>query len=141
MNRFPYQKLMEVKERLKDEKVKELYSFFELLEKIKGKIKETEEEISKHYKYLEGSLRGNDFSVLKDYIYYLEEKKVILLKEKMEIKRRIEEIRDEVIYILKEIKMFENIKIKRLKTIKKEEKKREQKYLDSLGLRREKNFP
>jgi len=141
MNRFPYQKLLEVKEKLKDKKVKELYNFFETLEKITGSIKDTEEEINKQYRYMEGSLCGSDFSVLKDYIYYLEEKRMLYLKEKRDIQKRIEDMRHEIINIVKEIKMFENIKSKRLKAFLKEERKNQRKHLDSLGLRKEKNFP
>jgi flagellar export protein FliJ len=81
------------------------------------------------------SLSGGDFSVLKDYLSYLNDRKQRLIDEKDLTQQRIEQLRINLINLMKELKMLEILRSKAAKVVKRTENRRIQKNLDSMALR------
>ncbi len=83
------------------------------------------------------SLSGGDFSVLKDYLLFLENKKQYLFEEKANTQQRIDQLRVNLLELIKELKMLETLKLKAAKATKKSENRKIQKNLDAMALRLE----
>ena len=76
-----------------------------------------------------------DFSVLKDYLSYLENKRQCLLDEKTITQTKIDHLRTDLVELLKELKMLETLQSKTFKAMKKSANRKEQKNLDAMALR------
>lgn len=136
MTKFRLSRIIEVKEKLIEDKERELEEAISVMKDIVSGIDATEKDIEKNYDELTiPSLSGGDFSVLKDYLSYLENRKQILIDEKTDAKQRINQLRVNLIELMKELKMLEILKSKANKVMKKNENRKIQKNLDAMALR------
>ena len=136
MSKFRLDRVIEVKEKLLDDKRIEMENCLAEINNITNDIVNMDDNINGNYEKLSiTTLSGNDYYVLREYVIYLESKKHELAGQRENLKARADSLRSELLEILKEIKMLEILKSKTLRTIKKSENKREQKKLDDLALR------
>jgi flagellar export protein FliJ len=138
MTKFRLNRIIEVKEKLIEDKERELEGAISNLNDIVMGIDAIEKDIENSYnKMTIPSLSGGDFSVLKDYLAYLDNRRLCLLDEKSNVQKRIDQIRVDLVELLKELKMLETLKSKAFKVMKKAENRKEQKNLDAMALRLE----
>jgi flagellar export protein FliJ len=138
MTKFRLNRIIEVKEKLIEDKERELEGAISALNDIIMGIDTVEKDIEKSYnKLTTPSLSGCDFSVLKDYLAYLDNRRLCLLDEKADAQERIGQLRANLVELLKELKMLEILKSKAFKAMKKTENRKEQKNLDAMALRLE----
>lgn len=136
MPKFRYDKLIEIKENALNEKKKELKKTVDLHESISREILDTEDSIRKDFnKIAEPEMDSNDIYILREHTIWLEAKKKRLIEERKTIGAKIDILRSELGEILKEIKILETLKSKRLQAMRKEYNRREQKKLDELAIR------
>ncbi|MBP1746622.1 MAG: hypothetical protein H6Q54_1237 [Deltaproteobacteria bacterium] len=136
MTKFRLSRIIEVKEKLIEDKERELEETISAMNDIIQDIDITEKDIEKSYNKLTfPSLSGGDFSVLKDYLTYLENRKTCLLDEQANTQQRIDHLRANLVELLKEQKMLETLQSKALKVLKKNENRKIQKNLDAMALR------
>jgi flagellar export protein FliJ len=136
MTKFRLSRIIEVKEKLIEDKERELEEAISAMNDIIQGIDVTEKNIEKNYNKLTfPSLSGGDFSVLKDYLSYLENRKTCLLDEQANTQQRIDHLRANLVELLKELKMLETLQSKALKVLKKNENRKVQKNLDAMALR------
>ena len=136
MTKFRLSRIIEVKEKLIEDKERELEETISAMNDIIQGIDVTEKEIEKNYNKLTfPSLSGGDFSVLKDYLTYLENRMMCLLDEQANTQQRIDHLRANLVELLKEQKMLETLQSKALKVLKKNENRKVQKNLDAMALR------
>lgn len=136
MTKFRLNRIIEVKEKFIEDKERELEGTLSTLNDIIMGIDTVEKDIEKSYnKMTIPSLSGCDFSVLKDYLSYLDNRRLCLLDEKSNVQKRIDQIRADLVELLKELKMLETLKSKAFKVMKKSENRKEQKNLDAMALR------
>jgi len=136
MTKFRLNRIIEVKEKLIEDKERELEETLSVMNDIVMNIRETEKNIEKNYTELTmSSLRGSDFTILKDYLSFLENQKECLLDEKGNIQKRIDQLRVDIVELMKELKMLETLKSKAYKAMKKTESRKMQKSLDAMALR------
>jgi flagellar export protein FliJ len=136
MTKFRLSRIIEVKEKLIEDKERELEETISAMNDIIQGIDVTEKDIEKSYNKLTfPSLSGGDFSVLKDYLSYLENRKTCLLDEQANTQQRIDHLRAILVELLKELKMLETLQSKALKVLKKKENRKVQKNLDAMALR------
>ncbi|NLW34866.1 MAG: flagellar export protein FliJ, partial [Syntrophorhabdus aromaticivorans] len=136
MTKFRLHRIIEIKEKLIEEKEGELETALHTLNKLSADIRAVEKNIEDTYEEMTiSSLSGGDFSVVKDYIAYLGDKRLLVIEEKEHVERRIFELRANLVELMKELKMLETLKSKTFKAIKKSENRKEQKDLDGMALR------
>jgi flagellar export protein FliJ len=136
MTKFRLSRIIEVKEKLIEDKERELEETISAMNEIIQGIDVTEKDIEKSYDKLTfPSLSGGDFSVLKDYLSYLENRKMCFFDEKANTQQRIDHLRANLVELLKELKMLETLQSKALKVLKKNENRKGQKNLDAMALR------
>ena len=136
MTKFRLHRIIEIKEKLIEEKEGELETALHTLNKLSADIRAVEKNIEDTYEEMTiSSLSGGDFSVVKDYIAYLGDKRLLVIEEKEHVERRIFELRANLVELMKELKMLETLKSKTFKAIKKCENRKEQKDLDGMALR------
>ena len=136
MTKFRLSRIIEVKEKLIEDKERELEETISAMNDIIQDIDITEKDIEKSYNKLTfPSLSGGDFSVLKDYLTYLENRMMCLLDEQANTQQRIDHLRANLVELLKEQKMLETLQSKALKVLKKNENRKIQKNLDAMALR------
>jgi len=136
MTKFRLSRIIEVKEKLIEDKERELEETISAMNDIIQGIDVTEKDIEKSYNKLTfPSLSGGDFSVLKDYLSYLEYRKTCFLEEQANTQQRIDHLRANLIELMKELKMLETLQSKALKVLKKNENRKIQKNLDAMALR------
>jgi flagellar export protein FliJ len=138
MTKFRLSRIIEIKEKLIEDKERELEGAISSLNEIMAGIETAEKDIERSYnKMTIPSLSGCDFSVLKDYLAYLDNRKLCLLEERSNVQKRIDQIRADLVEFLKELKMLETLRSKAFKVMKKSENRKEQKSLDAMALRLE----
>jgi len=136
MTKFRLNRIIEIKEKLIEDKERELEGTISALNEIVLTIDAVESDIAQNYNKLTiPSLSGCDFSVLRDYLSYLGEKKHFLFDEKADVQKRIDQARANLVELMKELKMLETLKSKAFKAMKKTENRKEQKSLDAMALR------
>jgi len=136
MTKFRLDRIIEVKEKLIEDKEGELETALHMLNELTTSILTLEKDIEATYKEMTiPSLSGGDFSVLKDYTTYLSDKRLLMIEEKEDMERRILTLRANLVDLMKELKMLETLKSKTYKAIKKFENRKEQKNLDGMALR------
>jgi flagellar export protein FliJ len=136
MTKFRLHRIIEIKEKLIEEKEGELETALHMLNKLSADIQAVEKNIEDTYKEMTiSSLSGGDFSVVKDYIAYLSDKRLLVIEEKEHMELRILDLRANLVELMKELKMLETLKSKTFKAIKKSESRKEQKDLDGMALR------
>ncbi|MBA4416643.1 MAG: hypothetical protein C0392_01840 [Syntrophus sp. (in: bacteria)] len=139
MPKFRLERIIEIKNKLMDDKKNEFEGAKAEMSAIDGAIRSLEMDINNNYENMAvNSMAGSDFTVLKDYLYSLEVKKANLLEEREEIIMKIEKIKAELFELAKEIKMFEKLKSKAYQAEKKFLNRKEQKILDEIALRSKK---
>jgi flagellar export protein FliJ len=130
------ERIIEIKEKLMDDKEREVDEEKGKLDSVNRTIEGVDIDIDKNYKRItETSMKGNDFSVITDYIEYLENMKCSLVVERESVQEKIVLLKEELIDLMKEIKMLNTLKEKILATLKKSHNRREQKLLDDIALR------
>ncbi|HNQ45434.1 MAG TPA: flagellar export protein FliJ [Syntrophorhabdus sp.] len=136
MTKFRLSRIIDVKEKLIEDKERELEEAINTIDDITLALDATEKDVEKTYNELAiPSLSGGDFSVLKDYLSYLNDRKQRLIDEKDLTQQRIEQLRINLINLMKELKMLEILRSKAAKVVKRTENRRIQKNLDSMALR------
>ncbi len=136
MAKLRIERVLEVKERFLDDKKKEMESITAALEQIIDEIYETDNVIEENYnKIISTSMNGNEMFMIKEYITYLENKKHDMFLKKEDLKLKINNIRNELVEMMKEIKMLEILKSKELQLLKKSQNRRVQKMLDEMASR------
>lgn len=135
MAKFRLERVIEVKNKLMDDKKNELEITNAALYRVTEAISDLEGEIRRNYEAMAAPMAGSDFSVLKDFLYSLDIRKEDFLKQKEEINVKIRLIKEELIVLAKEIKMLDTLKAKALQREKKLLNKKEQKALDDMALR------
>jgi flagellar export protein FliJ len=136
MTKFRLSRIIDVKEKLIEDKERELEEAINTIDDITMALDATEKDVEKTYNELAiPSLSGGDFSVLKDYLSYLNDRKQSLIDEKDLTQQRIEQLRINLINLMKELKMLEILRSKAAKVVKRTENRRIQKNLDSMALR------
>lgn len=138
MTKFRLSRIIEVKEKRIEDKERELEGTINALNDIIISIDVVEKDTEKSYNKLTmPALSGGDFSVIKDYLSYLDNKRRCLLDEKVNAQTRIEQLRADLVELLKELKMLETLESKAFKAMKKSANRKEQKNLDAMALRLE----
>jgi flagellar export protein FliJ len=138
MSKLRIERIIEVKEKLMDDKKKAMEAVIADIDKATSDINDTDGDIELNYNKITGTLmNGNDIFVLKEYIIFLENKKLEMINHREKLKVEADVLKAELIEMMKEIKMLEILKSKELKTIKKSQNRREQKMLDELASRDE----
>jgi flagellar export protein FliJ len=136
MSKFRFDRLIEVKENLLNEKKKDLKKTTDLYEGISMEITITEDNIKRDFSRIaEPDTDSNDIYVLREHIIWLEARKSRLSEERRATLEKIEILMVELGEILKEIKTLETLKNRALQVMRKEANKKEQKKLDELALR------
>lgn len=103
---------------------------------ISNDINTIESSIYNKYSLLTLShMNGNDFSVLTDYIEYLDSRKNELLLQREKAAKAVDAIRAELYDLARDVRMLENLKEKAARIVKRAENRKEQKSLDQIALR------
>lgn len=136
MSKFRYAKLIEVKEKLLENKQTELKMAISALNDITGKIRTIDLAVEDAYRDMtHRCITGTDFAVLKDYLAYLDTKLKILSEEKKRKNKRVIELRRELMLLATEVKMLEKLRDKAMRTFRKAENRKDQKTMDDIALR------
>jgi flagellar export protein FliJ len=136
VTKFRLSRIIEIKEKLIEDKERELEGAISALNDILNGILLIEHDAEESYNKLSmPALSGGDFSVLKDYLAYLENKRMCLLDEKAITQTKIDHLRADLVELLKELKMLETLQSKTFKVMKKSANRKEQKNLDAMALR------
>jgi len=129
-------KIIDLKETMIRGKEREIEAAVLEVKGIVLNIHMTEETIHKNHNSLGAApMKGSDFSVLKDYLSYLEKRKDALTAQKEDREKRIEGLRSQLFEMAKEKKMFEKLKSRMAAGLKKSFNRRQQKLLDDIALR------
>jgi flagellar export protein FliJ len=130
------ERIIEIKETLMDDKERKIDEEKGKLDSVHRAIEAVDTDIEKNYERITGtSMNGNDFSVIMEYLEYLENMKCSLVGERESVQEKIDVLKEELIDLLKEIKMLNTLRDKILATLKKSFNRREQKLLDDIALR------
>ena len=133
-------RIIEIKEKLLDDKEREIEEEGVKLAAVGEKIRNVDSDIEKNYdKMSSRTLNGNDFSVIRDYLEYLENTKYALEQDQAAVQERIEALKEEMIELMQETKMFDKLRTKAVSVLRKSLNRREQKLLDDIALRIEDN--
>jgi len=125
------ERIIEIKEKLMDDKEREIEE-----EKNKQAIKAVEADINMNYERMTAKpMNGNDFSVITGYIEYLDNVKSTLVEESESLRQKIAILKEDLLDLMKEIKMLGTLKDKISAALKKSINRREQKLLDDIALR------
>jgi flagellar export protein FliJ len=119
-----------------DGKEREIEEEKSKLDSVNRAIEAVDIDIEKNYERMTGkSMQGNDFSVITDYLEYLENMKCSLIGERETVEEKIAIFKEELIELMKEMKMLGTLRDKIIATLKKSFNRREQKLLDDIALR------
>jgi len=129
-------RIIEIKEKIMDGKEREIEEEKSKLDSVNRAIEAVDIDIEKNYERMTGkSMQGNDFSVITDYLEYLENMKCSLIGERETVEEKIAIFKEELIELMKEMKMLGTLRDKIIATLKKSFNRREQKLLDDIALR------
>jgi flagellar export protein FliJ len=130
------ERIIEIKEKLMDDKEREIDEEKGRLDSVNHAIEAVDADIEKNYERMSGtSMKGSDFSVITDYLEYLENMKCSHVAERESAQEKMAVLKEELVDFMKEIKMLSTLKEKILATLKKSYNRREQKLLDDIALR------
>jgi flagellar export protein FliJ len=130
------QRIIELKEKLLEDKERQMEMFRREEDRISKNISVLDEDIDERHEILSRmSFSGSDFTVFKNYLAHLDSNRSFWLKEQEETRRQIERMRLELTELLKEIKMLETLKAKALTDVRKSKNRKEQKKLDEIAIR------
>ena len=129
-------RIIEIKEKIMNDKEREIEEEKSKLDSVNRSIKAVDIDIEKNYERMTGkSIQGNDFSVITDFLEYLENMKCSLIGERETVEEKIAILKEELIELMKEMKMLGTLRDKIIATLKKTFNRREQKLLDDIALR------
>jgi flagellar export protein FliJ len=130
------QRIIELKEKLLEDKERQMETFRREDDRISTNISVLNADIDERHEILSKmSFSGSDFMVFKNYLVHLDANRSSWLKQQEEVRKQIEQVRSELTDLLKEIKMLETLKAKALADIRRSRNKKEQKKLDEIALR------
>lgn len=135
MAKFRLERVIEIKNRLMDDKKRDLERELSALAQTNEAIESVGDEIKANYETMAAPMGGGDFSVLRDFLFHLEIRRDDLLKQRDRITEKLAVIRAELVELSKEMKMLETLKAKALERERKLLNRREQKALDEMALR------
>ena len=136
MSSFRFGRILEVKEKLMERKQGQLEEALLIITVISNDINMIDSDIYNKYALLTLTpMNGNDFSVLTDYIEYLDSRKNELLLQREKAARAGDAIRAELYDLARDVRMLENLKEKAARIVKRAENRKEQKSLDQIALR------
>ncbi len=136
MDRKRIDRIIQIKERLKKDKEREVEEASSKMSAICAEINAVDGQIDDNYANLSArSLSGNDFAVIKDYLDYLDVQKSSLLCEKASMQETLDLLQHELYECARELKMLTKLQDKIKRAFKKTENRREQKLLDEMALR------
>lgn len=131
-------RIIEIKEKMKEEKERELDSTLFEIDIVNNKIDEVKTEVNVNYDRVSSNMMdGKEFYIIKDYLTFLESKKLELEEKRAELGRRVGIIKSELLELMKEVKILEKLQSKALSLLKKMDNRRQQKALDAIALRRD----
>ncbi len=129
-------RIIEIKEKVMEDKEREIEEAKAKLESVINKINAVDADIEANYEKLSTKMMpGNDFSVIRDYIEYLENTKYSLMTEAVSLDEKALILKQELIELLQKKKMLDKLQIKEMDSLKKSSNRREQKLLDDMALR------
>jgi flagellar protein FliJ len=138
MYKFRYSRIVEVKEKLIDKKQRDLEAAATAVDAVTKDIEKLDGEMDSTFDDMSTGCRtGKEFSVLKDYLSYLDQQKLGLMVEKERRSRLVDDLRAELLNLTIELKMLEKLKDKWALVARKAENVKEQKLMDDIGLRRD----
>jgi len=130
------ERIIEIKEKMMEDKEREIEAEKAQLDAVSREIQMVDADIDKAYQKITAKpLKGNDFTVIRDFIEYLDNSKNALKLEKESIEEKVSLLKDELVELLKELKMLGTLRTKVLNALKKSSNRREQKLLDDIALR------
>lgn len=136
MSKLRIERIIEIKENIMDDKRNEMKVAAAEIERITNDINDIYGNIDINYNKLTvNSSNSNDIYVLKEYIIFLENKKLEMIGQREKLRAKMDIMKAELFELIKEIKMLEILKSKELKIIKKSQNRKEQKMLDELASR------
>lgn len=119
-----------------EEKERELEDALSLLKEINNAIDTLDLEIRINHESLASAvLDGRDFSILKDYLTYLDAKKGEMFRERETATDRIATVKQALFTVSKEVRMMEKLMSNAHKVMRKAQNRKEQKNLDQMALR------
>ena len=138
MAKFRLERIIEIKNKIMDDKKKDLERALSALENVNDLIDSLETEIGENHRTMTVSpMTGTDFSVLRDFLFSLEQKKERLVEERHHMNETLETIKAELFELAKEMKMLEPLRSKAYREEKKSLNRKEQKIMDAIALRSE----
>ena len=138
MDRKRIDRIIEIKEKLRKDKEREVEEAAVKMAAIRAEINAVDGLIDDNYAKLSArSISGNDFVVIKDYLDYLDVQKSSLLCEKASMQETIDLLQHELYEYARELKMLGKLEDKINRAFRKSENRREQKLLDEMALRLE----
>ena len=138
MSDFRFSRLMEIKEKLREHKQREMESVVAAAGALTRGIRVVEEEIADRYNGMVGRcMTGEEFSLLTGHLAYLDDRKAAMRNEKEKADMRVNVLRRELLDLTTELKMFEKLKLKALQAARTAGHRKEQKMMDALAVRAE----
>lgn len=138
MSEFRYDRLLEIKEKLLEQKQRDLEialtsqrALVKEIERVEGESARTFNEMATR------CLTGKELSTLIDSLSYLDTSKKRLYGEKRVCEKRIVAIRSALLSLEMELKVFEKLRSQAFQRIRKARNRKEQKMMDDLALRGE----
>jgi flagellar export protein FliJ len=129
-------RIIEIKEKMMEDKEREIEEAKASLEALFNEIRAVDTSIEENYEKISiKTIQGNDFSVVRDYIEYLENTKYALMREAVSLDEKVFILKQELVELLQEKKMLDKLHIKEMASLKKSFNRREQKLLDDMALR------
>ena len=136
MDRKRIDRIIEIKEKLRKDKEREVEEAAVKMAAICAEINAVDGLIDDNYAKLSArSISGNDFAVIKDYLDYLDVQKSCLIGEKASMQETIDLLQQELYEYARELKMLTKLQEKIKQAFRKSENRREQKLLDEMALR------
>lgn len=129
-------RIIEIKEKMMEDKEREIEEAKASLEALFNEVRAVDTSIEENYEKISiKTIQGNDFSVVRDYIEYLENTKYALMREAVSLDEKVFILKQELVELLQEKKMLDKLHIKEVASLKKSFNRREQKLLDDMALR------
>ena len=136
MSSFRYSRLVEVKGILLEQKQQALEATLNAIEGMTAELREVESEIGTTYDQIGARcLYGKELSTMIDHVAFLDRKKKLLSNDRAKAKSQAETLRKDLVDLEIDLKMFEKLETKLIKTANKAQSKKDQKLMDELALR------
>jgi flagellar export protein FliJ len=129
---------MEIKEKLLEQKQRELEIALMLQAAVVKEIRSVEEESTRTYNDMATRcITGKELSMLTGYLSYLDMSKKRLYNKKMEHEKRAVALRNALLSLEMELKVLEKLRSRAFQRMKKARNRKEQKLMDDIALRGE----